>query len=509
MYVPPPSSGSGDVSFPGASSGGGGGSLGGNPMMLLLIGGGLLLCLFVGGFMLFGGGLFGGDDGGGGANPMLGLLDPQDQGGGFISDSQMEQGSQGSAVQLPAQSSSDFEPPEVGEGDDTWLVMLYQDADDKILEQDIYVDLNEAERIGSSPNVHMVSQVDRYKAGYSGDGNWSDTRRFYLTYDPDLNRVSSEEVMNLGEVNMASGDTLVDFVTWAVEEYPADKHVLIMSDHGMGWPGGWLDPAPGGRGPDNVALANSTGDQIFLMELDEALGEIRQETGIEKLELIGMDACLMAHVEVFDALAPHAKYAVASQEVEPALGWAYTGFLADLLANPDVDGSHLGEYIVQTYIDEDQRITDDAARAAWVGRGAFGTPSQAQLSQQLSDDITLTAVDLEQMSQVMDSLNNLAFLLQGDSQKGVAEARNYAQSFTSVFGRSVPPSYLDLGNLAGIIKQNTRDPEVSQAVDDLQASIKNAIVAERHGKKKAGATGISIYFPKSQLYRNRVAGADT
>ena len=35
----------------------------------------------------------------------------------------------------------------------------------------------------------------------------------------------------------------------------------------------------------------------------------------------------MAHLEVFSALAPHARYAVASQETEPALGWAYTGFL--------------------------------------------------------------------------------------------------------------------------------------------------------------------------------------
>ena len=32
----------------------------------------------------------------------------------------------------------------------TWTVMLYQDADDQILEQDIYIDLNEAERVGSS-----------------------------------------------------------------------------------------------------------------------------------------------------------------------------------------------------------------------------------------------------------------------------------------------------------------------------------------------------------------------
>ena len=509
-FPPVPPLGTGGVSFPGASSGGGGGGGGLNPMMLL-IGGGLLVCLCAGAFMLFGGGLFGGGESGGGSPSMLDMLDTagqQQPPGGLLTDSQKDQNSPGGAVPLPA-ASSNFEPPEVGEGDDTWLVMLYQDADDKILEQDIYVDLNEAERIGSSDNVHMVSQVDRYRSGYSGDGDWAQTKRFYLTYDPDLNRVNSEEVMDLGEVNMASGDALVDFVTWAIEEYPADKHVLIMSDHGMGWPGGWTDPAPGGRGPDRVALAQSTGDQLFLMELDEALGEIRRQTGIDKLELIGMDACLMAHVEVFDALAPHAKYAVASQEVEPALGWAYTGFLADLLANPDVEGSHLGEYIVRTYIDEDQRITDDAARTAWVGRGAFGAPSPAQLSKQLGDDITLTAVDLEQFPKVMDSLNKLAFLLQGDGQKGIAEARNYAQSFTSVFGRSVPPSYLDLGNLAGLIKENTRDPQVRQAVDELQASIADSVVAERHGKKKPGATGMSVYFPNSQLYRNRVAGADS
>ncbi|MEZ4519104.1 MAG: hypothetical protein R3C44_20560 [Chloroflexota bacterium] len=28
----------------------------------------------------------------------------------------------------------------------TWTVMMYQDGDDKILEQDIFIDFNEAER---------------------------------------------------------------------------------------------------------------------------------------------------------------------------------------------------------------------------------------------------------------------------------------------------------------------------------------------------------------------------
>jgi hypothetical protein len=50
--------------------------------------------------------------------------------------------------------------------------------------------------------------------------------------------------MDLGEADMADGSTLVDFVTWTVQNYPADRYMLIMSDHGMGWPGGWSDPAP-------------------------------------------------------------------------------------------------------------------------------------------------------------------------------------------------------------------------------------------------------------------------
>ena len=51
---------------------------------------------------------------------------------------------------------------------------------------------------------------------------------------------------------------------------------------------------------------------------------------MDKFELIGMDACLMSQLEVFTALAPHARYAVVSQETEPSLGWAYATFLGRL-----------------------------------------------------------------------------------------------------------------------------------------------------------------------------------
>ena len=71
--------------------------------------------------------------------------------------------------QEAAQPQTSFTPPAAAGSGQTWLVMLYQDADDQILEKDIYIDLNEAERVGSSENVHIVAQIDRFQSGFSGD----------------------------------------------------------------------------------------------------------------------------------------------------------------------------------------------------------------------------------------------------------------------------------------------------------------------------------------------------
>jgi len=116
----------------------------------------------------------------------------------------------------------------------TWTVLLYEDADDEILEEDMFLDLNEAERVGSSDRVQIVAQVDRYKGAFKGDGNWTSTRRYHITQDDNLKALNSELVEDLGEQNMADGATLAEFISWAVKTYPADRYALILSDHGMG-----------------------------------------------------------------------------------------------------------------------------------------------------------------------------------------------------------------------------------------------------------------------------------
>ncbi|HAM46036.1 MAG TPA: hypothetical protein DCM67_13575 [Propionibacteriaceae bacterium] len=396
---------------------------------------------------------------------------------------------------------------------DTWTVMLYQDADDKVLEQDIYFDLNEAERVGSTDRVHIVAQMDRFRGGFSGDGNWTTAKRFYLTRDDDLDRVRSGSV-DLGEINMSDPNNLIDFVTWAVREYPADKYALILSDHGMGWPGALTDPDPKTRIRTSVPIAQAMGNLTYLADLDAALGEIRARTGIDKFEIIGLDACLMSHIEVYNALAPHARYAVASQETEPGLGWAYTGFLSGLAKAPDMSGADLGRLIVNTYIEEDQRIVDEQARAEYMRQGSpMGNlfelllqPSSDTLAERTAHNATLTAIDLEFVPQLMDSINALSNALVHADPSSVARARNYAQPFTSIFGAEVPPSYIDLGSLALLAERFTGDEDVAKAVNDVLRSLQAAVVAEKHGPDRAGATGVSIYFPISQLYRSAVAG---
>ena len=397
-----------------------------------------------------------------------------------------------------------------GEGD-TWTIMLYQDADDKVLEQDIYIDLNEAEKAGSTDHVTIVAQMDRFRGGYSGDGDWTSAKRFLVTQDNDLNRVTSQQLADLGEVNMASGETLVDFVTWAAQTHPADKYALILSDHGMGWPGGWSDPTSTEGGDRQIPLSSAMGDQLYLMELDEALTKILGQTSIGQFELIGMDACLMSHLEVYSALRPHTRFAVASQETEPSLGWAYSSFLSELAANPNMDGGALGQIIVDSYIVDDQRIVDDQARAEFLRPSSpfGGSYSAAQITNQLSRDITITTVDMGTLPALIDRVNEFTYNLQNVDQSAVAQARSYAQSFTSIFGNQVPPSYIDLGHFVQLVARASGDNQISQLSQHVLNALNQTVIAEKHGSNKSGATGISIYFPNSTLYSSPVTGAQS
>ncbi len=380
----------------------------------------------------------------------------------------------------------------------TWLIMLYQDADDPTLEEDIYTDLNEAERVGSSEKVTIVAQIDRYDGEFEGEQDFTSTKRFLLSQDDDLAVINSEEIEDLGELNMADGQTLVDFATWAIQTYPADRHVLILSDHGTGWPGGWTDPDPE-NDAENMMI-DGFDDMLYLPELESAYAAIIENTGIDKFEIIGYDACLMASLEVLSATAPYARYTVLSQEVEPSMGWAYTSFLEKLTRNPEMSGADLARTIVDSYIVEDVIVIDEEARTKYSEIYYEGVISEEQLREDLIKTVTLSAIDLEALPDLITALDNLAVAMSDINQKMVAAARTRTRSFESVFGDDEPSPYIDLGHFARMIQKESGSPEVSDAADKINAALNDAVIAEMHGASMKSSTGISIFFPTSGLF---------
>ena len=374
----------------------------------------------------------------------------------------------------PPVPNSTTEPPVNPSELPAWTVIVYSAADDEVLEENMWVDINEMEVVGSNPQMNIVVQMDRYAGAFTGDGDWTDTRRFLITQDSDLDHITSPVVQSVGEVDTGNPQTLIDFVTWAIQNYPAQKYALIMSDHGGGWTGGFSD------------MSTSAYSDLSIPEIVSSIEQIRQNTGIDKFEMIGFDACLMGQIEVFGSLYPYSNYMVASEEVEPGYGWSYAAWLEQLAQNPSVNGAGLSQAIISTYVTNDILLSGGRASADEIAQEESTT--------------TLSAVESARMPDVIGAMNQFLSTITDLDQSLVAEARTYTRSYFSLFGEEVSPSFIDLGNFAEVLTTLTDETEIEQSAVQLQTAIDSAVVAEKHGINMSGSNGIAFHFPDSDLY---------
>src|SRR5688572_423721 len=322
---------------------------------------------------------------------------------------QIVAGLRNSTQNVPTQPSSTNGLPE-------WTVIVYSAADDEVLEETMWFDVNEMELVGSNPQLNIVVQIDRYGGAFSGDGDWQDTRRYLITQDNDLNTIASPIVESLGEVDTGDPQTLVDFVTWAVQRYPAKKYALVLSDHGGGWTGGFSD------------MTTSLYSDLSIPEIVTSIEQIRQNTGVDKFDMIGFDACLMGQIEIFGSLYPYSNYMVASEEVIPGYGWSYAAWLRQVAQNPTMDGSGLSSSIISTYVVDDILLTEELRASA------------DEIAQEESTT-TLSAVESARIPDVIGAMNQFISAAALLDQSLVAEARTYTRSYFSLFGEESAPSF--------------------------------------------------------------------
>ena len=359
-------------------------------------------------------------------------------------------------AELPSRSSG-------GDGD-SWTVLIYIMGDTDLEAAALY-DLLELEDAALGENTNVVVAVDRSdrtdeEGGYSGGdvlglGNFSDSRLLTFTDD------GLDFVAETGELNFGDPSVLASLIKEGLESFPADKTALFLWDHGAGWPG---------MGPDET----DGYDILTLSEMREGIEVGLKAAGVEKFDLIGMDACLMASYEVAHAVSGLTDYLLASEELEPGHGWDYRS-LSILSAQAEVEPLELGRAIADGF---------ESQAKEW------GTAS----------DITLSLLDMAHFDEFTDVFRDILDDANDEIDLIGAEVRN-ASTKVPAYGKMPNPKnsthHIDLG--AFVAEWYDWNPEL---LVQFEESLEKLVAYKIAGPSNQRSTGLSIYFPAESSYVN-------
>jgi Clostripain family len=379
-----------------------------------------------------------------------------------------------------------------------WTVAVWV-AGDNNLESFGETDLGEMKHVGSSDEVAVVAQFDRM-----GD---EQTRRYFLRAGTPLD---DDVVGELGETNTGDPAVAIDFFTWAFGEWPSEKRLAVIWNHGSG-----IDEADiyarsvtrglrieRGAAPDGddtiprarirevassghrralfattvdravhsraIAYDDTARDFLDNAELKRVLEQVVERTGAP-IDVLGFDACLMNLVEVAYQLRGTVDHIVGSEEVEPGDGWPYDGVLSELTATPELTGKEAAARFVQKYMDSyrgDEAVTQSAV------------------------DVSRAAAVAETTSAFADACIPLVESREdfGDFSKAVKNAQRFRMK-----------DFADLGDLC----TRVGTPSMPAGVQDAASKLRDVLFGDspfviasgRKGAGVEGATGTAVYFP--------------
>jgi hypothetical protein len=370
-----------------------------------------------------------------------------------------------------------------------WTFMVYM-AGYNSLSKAAGVDIDEMRKVGSSDAVQVRVFVKQLEGG---------AHHIAVAKDG-----ANEQSEALGDRDSGDPQTVVDFVRWAVASAPAERYALVLWNHGSGWEpqdfeaiyshvrGGDADTAVrefGFRANQPIARAfftttlkefvalehderaicsdDGTGHSLDTIELGNLVALLTKELG-RKLDLVGMDACLMSNLEVAYEIREHTNAVVGSEELEPNAGWPYAEILGALGADPAMDGPALAKTIVESYV------------------GSYkNSDSQWPVTQ-----CAVAAGAVDEFSRALDALSTA---LQKQAQTAwppLLQAQIRSVSFDM--------KLIDLKSFCDNLVVSDAGDEVKRAATDVLAAIKPGtyVLAEGHlGGRVDPCGGVTVYFP--------------
>jgi len=348
-----------------------------------------------------------------------------------------------------------------GVGGSTWTFMVYMECDyppdrDSYLGPAATLNKNQMMSVGSTDNVKIAVLDDEWN---------TNTRYLYVRLGSISERTDYPWAGS--NLNFSQSDTLKNFITWTVQQYPAGNYALVLWDHGSGFQS-FLPDFQG----------TQTSSALSLQSLTKAL----RDANI-RLHIIGFDACLMGMIETAyqiykfsppdraSELVPD--FLVASEETIPGDGWPYNTILSNLVGNPSMSPATFAETIVARYR---ERYQSDLI---WKETTLSAIDLRGTDFMNVMYDVTLLGNDLE---------NKM-----GSLKSPLSQAITEAQSEHFYFNY-----YVDLHYLVGRIRNRVSDLTVQLYCDQLTTHLSGLLPSTRYwadSRGHANARGLSIYMP--------------
>ncbi|SEW27025.1 hypothetical protein SAMN05216413_1773 [Ruminococcaceae bacterium KH2T8] len=305
-------------------------------------------------------------------------------------------------------------------------------------------------------------------------------------------KVEHDNVIDLGSApaaSMGSARTLSDFISWGASEYPAQKYMFVMWDHGFAEPYGCMEHDEvfydDGNGGTVNSFDQTVGDDLYndCLYLDEVRTGF-MEGGVH-FDLIAFNTCLTASIEVASAVAPYGDYMVASQESIPAAIGIPVQYLSFISEDTSCTGSDVADKILELYEEQTNEYTNQYSgdTAEFFSKGTMSKINLScmeEFDQYMSEiwmEIYYTAYDMDEFTAI---------------QTAASACENYGSE------GNAPGNLIDLRSFlteaSAIFADTDADEQILALLDENVDSV--------YGTGRHESQGLSMYYPNVSYVQN-------
>lgn len=339
-----------------------------------------------------------------------------------------------------------------------WTLLVFLNGHND-LDQYGETNIKQMEKVGSTEKVNVVVQWASISA--------AKTKRLYIQKSSNSSRVTSPVVQELAPVDMGSPNSLLEFIKWGKEHYPARHYFIDVWNHGSGWHS-FQGSAKKKGAPHSTDISwdDRFGTHITTQELGQVIRSASKLLG-QKVDIYGSDACLMAMAEVNGEIKNAVNVVVGSEETEPSLGWPYDQLLTEWNKLPAATAEQVGAILVQEYLKSYSRGQNGSDNVTLSALRLSGWPKFEAAFRQFSQEVmAANGADRSAMKKVAAQTESYLFSDYKDAVhflEGLAAAK--------------------IGGLK------------AETLEALKAAIQAMMVANGVSQKYRNSHGLSLWIP--------------